>query len=329
MKDYVGETLHASVERGPLDDAGKLPLYLRGSYGLERWAIFGVPFAIATPRESLAVKTMAKNRDAMERALGVPVAFLLDEPTGYRAGRMLEAGLPFVAPDRQIYLPFLGVALSEGGGRPRKRRQAADALSPQAQRLALIMLYGRLDGASVTEAAEALGVAKMTASRAFDELEAVDPSLVGSEGHRRVLRPDGDRKALWQRLEPHLVSPVAREHRLGYVPDAGLSLGGMSALCAHSMLQDNPWPTFAATRAQERELGLPAGEQSAESVEIDEPACVVQVMRYEPISGTANAIDPLSAILSLSDDDKEDPRIAGEIENAMDRVLGGGDEGNR
>jgi|GEM_PF-5120493 len=33
MEHYVERTLHTAVERGPLDGAGRLPLYLRGSYG--------------------------------------------------------------------------------------------------------------------------------------------------------------------------------------------------------------------------------------------------------------------------------------------------------
>ena len=35
-------------------------------------------------------------------------------------------------------------------------------------------------------------------------------------------------------------SPVAREHRLGRVPDAEFPFGGVSALCELSMLQDDP-----------------------------------------------------------------------------------------
>ena len=42
-----------------------------------------------------------------------------------------------------------------------------------------------------------------------------------------------------------------------------------------------------------------------------------------------HAIDPLSAILSLSDYEKDDPRVAGEVENVINQVLGGADEGNR
>ena len=230
MREYVEKALHTRVDREPVDASG-LPLYLRGLYSLERWTAFGVPFAVASPVESPTVKTMAKHRDALEAALGTPVSFALEGATGYRVGRMLEAGLPFIAPDKQVYLPFLGIALSSGRSHARDRRQTdVGTFSPQAQRLALMALYGDTGGASVTQAADLLGAAKITASRAFDELAAADPSIVGIEGRRRVLRPGRDKMAMWHRLEPRMSSPVAREHRLGRVPDMDLPLGGISAL---------------------------------------------------------------------------------------------------
>ena len=45
---------------------------VRGLYSLERWTVFGVLLALASPLESQTVKTMAKHRDALEAALGVP-----------------------------------------------------------------------------------------------------------------------------------------------------------------------------------------------------------------------------------------------------------------
>lgn len=329
MREYVEKMLHTKIESKPVDASG-LPLYLRGLYSLERWIVFGVPFAVASPLENPAVKTMAKHRDALEVALEIPVAFALEDATGYRIGRMLEVGLPFVAPDRQVYLPFLGVSLNEGRVLSDARRQTrAEKLSPQAQRLALMALYGDFNGVSVTRAARLLGVAKMTASRAFDELEAADPPLIAVEGRRRVLQPGKDKKALWQRLEPRLSSPVAREYRLGYLPDADLPPGGISALCELSMLQDDPWSTLAATKEQERTLGLTADARPVGFGEPDGPACVVQVVRYEPVPAPGCAVDPLSAILSLPDDERNDPRVAGEIESILNQVLGGDDEGNR
>ena len=316
MREYVEKMLHTRVELGSVDVSG-LPLYLRGLYSFERWTAFGV-------------QTMAKHRNALETALGIPVAFALESATGYRVERMLEAGLPFVALGKQVYLPFLGIALNGDKGHAGDHKQVSvETLSPQAQRLAIMALYGDLEGTSVTQAANILAVAKMTASRAFDELAAVDPSIVVSEGRRRVLRPDRNKIALWRRLEPYMASPVAREHFLSRVPDVDLPTGGVSALCELSMLQDDPWPTFTATKAQERVLGLAAGARDAGFDESEEPACVVQVLRYEPEPAPGCAVDPLSAILSLPDDVRDDPRVAGEIEYVLNRVLGVDYEGNR
>ncbi|MGN0072676.1 MAG: hypothetical protein ACI36W_02620 [Coriobacteriales bacterium] len=325
MKSYVEDMLHTDVETQPMERFGELPLYLRGLFELERWGVFGVEFAMARPLENLAVKTLAKHRSTLEDALGIPVAFALDAAaTGYRLDRMVEAGLPFVADGRQVYLPFLGVALSKAGRTGTKRPSAAaEKLSPQAQRLALKVVYGKIGCLTVTQAAELLGVAKMTASRAFSELEAVNPSWVASEGRQRRLCLEGGMRGFWRQVEPHLPSPVVREHRLESIPEARLALGGMSAVCHHSMLADNPWPTFAITRAQEQELGLRDGEHLAGWDSWEQPACVVQVMRYEldSLAMGEEAIDPLSAVLSLTAEEREDPRVAGEIEIIMERVF--------
>ena len=310
--------------------ASKLPLYLKGLYSLERWTAFGVPFIVAHPLENPAVKTMAKHRDALEKALKIPVAFALEDATSYRAGRMIEAGLPFVVPNKQVYLPFLGIALADGKGHTHDRPQASvETFSPQAQRLALMTIYGNLDGVCVTQAAEMLGTAKMSASRAFDELAAVDSPLVATEGRRRVLRPGTDKLALWRRLKPHMSSPIAREYCLERMPNADLPLGGISALCELSMLQDNPWTTFAATKRQERDLRLASNTRYTSVDALDDPVCVVQVLRYDPIPRSGHVIDPLSAILSLTDDERDDPRVMGQIEDVIERVLGGKDAGNR
>ena len=329
MREFVEKMLHAKVECESVDVSG-LPLYLRGLYSFERWTAFGVPFAMAYPIESPTVKTMVKHRNTLEAALGIPVAFAFESATDYRVERMLDDGLAFVTLGRQVYLPFLGIALNGVKSHAASRQQASiETLSPQAQRLALAALYGDLDGTNVTQAATILSVAKMTASRAFDELAAVDPSIVATEGRRRVLRPERNKMALWRRLEPYMTSPVAREYRLAYMPDEDLPLGGISALCELSMLQDDPWPTFAATKTQERALGLATSMLDAGFDEPEEPACVVQALRYAPEPAPGYSVDPLSAILSLSADERDDPRVEGEIENILNRVLGSDYEGNR
>lgn len=89
MREFVEKMLHTRVEREHVDVSG-LPLYLRGLYSLERWTAFGVPFVMAFPIENATVKTMAKHRNTLETALGIPVAFALESATGYRVERISD-----------------------------------------------------------------------------------------------------------------------------------------------------------------------------------------------------------------------------------------------
>lgn len=107
--------LHTEVESARIDASD--PLYSKGLHSLERWTALGVPFIAARPLKSPAVKTMAEHRDALEKALKMPVTFTPDDITSYRVGRMIEAGLPFIASSKQMYFPFLGIALADGKGR--------------------------------------------------------------------------------------------------------------------------------------------------------------------------------------------------------------------
>lgn len=328
MRGYVQNTLHTHVECDTVNTP--LPLYLRGLYTLEKWVIFGIPFIMATSQENLAVKTMSKHRDVLEKALASPIAFAMNGATRYRIERMLQEGLPFVVKDSQIYLPFLGIAIEERKKRANPRpAMAVDKLSPQAQRLALAMLYSDFNGVSVSQAADLLGVTKMTSSRAYKELESINPLLVITEGRRRILQPGNDKAALWNQLQPHLSTPVLREYYLEYIPHLGLPLSGISALCDYSMLQDNTYPTLAATTVQERALGLSSSNRSSTPDDPVDAACKVQILRYELTPITGQAIDPLSAILSISDEEKEDPRIVGAIEDVLTGVFGDKYEGNR
>ena len=50
MREYVEKMLHTKSRASP--SMPRVPLYLRGLYSLERWIVFGVPFAVASPLET-------------------------------------------------------------------------------------------------------------------------------------------------------------------------------------------------------------------------------------------------------------------------------------
>ena len=324
MLEYVAKTLHVEITRHPLDSERSLPLYLGGLFDCEKWTALGTDFIVASPRESLAVKTLAKHEAKLRSIFSLPIAFGYDGTTEYRAARLVEAGLPFIANGKQIYLPFLGVALSKEHGRmPALKTPGAGKVSPQTQRFVLMAIYENLTNLNVTQAAELLGIAKITASRVFDELWTINPAWIATSGRTRRFVRDADRAAFWHKALSHLFNPAVREYRLNRIPADGerLPLSGISAVSHYSMLEDDPFPTFAVTKAQEQELGLRGGGL-ADWEQWDDPACAIQVMRYRLDSMDGAAIDPLSAILSLSEEDRGDPRVEGAIEDIVREVLG-------
>lgn len=319
MREYVEKVLHTRIDRRDVDLS--LPLYLKGLFRLEEWEALGTSFLVAYPQEALGVKALEGHAARLRAASGLPVAFAFGASNRYRVGRMVEEGVPFVVEGEQVYLPFMGVSLSKG---PRRLRIAPDVekVSVQTQRFVLKAIYRDWREIGVTQAAEALGVAKMTMTRTFDELESIEPGWVKREGRARLFRCDEGGGRIWEKARPHLFNPVVREYRLA--DDMGreraLPLGGLSALSEYTMIADDAHPTFAATKQQEREWGLrdrPAADKG------DAPGCIVQVMRYplDGPEGRARAIDPLSAVLSLSDDEREDPRTEGEVAVLLERVF--------
>jgi len=210
-------------------------------------------------------------------------------------------------------LPFLGVALSRSGMRD---IPSIEQLSFGTQKLLLTAIYSGWTKKALTEAAKALGTTKMSITRYFDELEALGLMLVKSEGKMRHFLWENSRRALWEATSPFLRNPVAQQYRLGEPIDIAFGkLGGMSALCYYSMLADIPYTIYAiskdAAKALEPNKLLLIPENEC-------PGMVVQVMQYNLAHHDTAAIDPLTAILSLTDAERSDPRV----EVAIEAVLG-------
>ena len=125
-------------------------------------------------------------------------------------------------------------------------------------------------------------------------------------------------------MAPHLFNPVVREYRLARFPAVGhLPLSGLSAIGRYAGLEEGPFPTFAITKAEEKELGLREGKGLAGWKEWDSPARIVHVMRYDLDSMSDFAIDPLSAILTLTDAELEDPKTGGAAADILEKLLAG------
>ena len=313
---YMEEALHIKTKVCDYTKQNELPLYLRNNYDFLAAIIQDIEFLLIYPKEQTNLTTIRKQANQLKKLTGLDCVLCLDNVRAYTKEKMLAEGIPFIIPGKQVYMPFLGVALSNSVAR---EILPVEKLSFGTQRLLLTAIYSSWTQTSLKEAANALGLTKMSISRCFDELQSVGLYLVKTIGKARYFSWSGNRRELWDTVAPFLRSPVKRQYCLGESIDIkGAKLGGISALCHYSMLADNPYNFYAVPKDTAKffvTAKLPL------IPETESPVMVIQVMQYDMDYTDAHAIDPLTAILSISEEDKADPRVEGAITKILGECL--------
>ncbi|MCL2153477.1 MAG: MarR family transcriptional regulator [Oscillospiraceae bacterium] len=314
--EYINETLHMEAEISEYDKANELPLYLRAGNNLYALSIQNAKCLLVRPKEKANLTDLRKQAARLKKLTGLESVLYLDSARVYTREKMLSEGIPFIIAGKQIYMPFLGVALTKNDSRDIPQ---VDAISFTTQKLLLMAIYQKWAEMTVTEAASVLGVSKMSVTRCFDELQAFDLNLIITKGKTRCFAWTDHRRALWDITLPYLRNPVYRQYRFGLpIELRDCRLGGISALCHYSMLADNPCTTYGVRKDIAKALEL----SKLEVIPPDEsPVMVVQVMRYNIDYLGNEAVDPLTAILSLSGSIKDDPRIEAAIEKVLEDCL--------
>ena len=313
---YIEETLHMSANVSAYERPDMLPLYLRNGYELFTMTVQNTSCLLALPKEQSNLTALRKQSGQLKKLTGLDCVLCLDDIRIYTKEKMLSEGIPFVIAGQQIYMPFFGVALSKNNVR---EIPDIENISFCTQRLLLTAIYSGWSKITLTETAKALGMSKMSVTRCFDELQSLELNLIKSERKTRQFIWNDSRRVLWETVLPFLRNPVAQQYRFGdKVKIENLKLGGLSALCHYSILADNSYTIYAVSKdyAKTLELGklpvIPTGEI---------PEMVVQVIRYDIDYKDGAAVDPLTAILTLTDKDKNDPRVEKAIEEILEECL--------
>jgi hypothetical protein len=314
---YLEQSLHIKVRARPLKAADDFPLYLKAAYDFSLAKIGDAECVVMAPKESVKLPVLKKQVRQAELSTGKVCVLWLEKMGRYAEQRLIAEGIPFFVSGGTIYLPFLGALLAPSKERAIKQ---TGQISFLAQRMLLTALYEGWESVTVSDAAKALGVTEMSASRAFDDVEAVLHPYVKRMGRKRIFTPGSRTGEYLEQIWPVLRDPVIAIYRMDDAHAAkGLRLCGMSAISRYSMLADNSYPTYGVTREQAKALPLVVPTVSTYE---DEPITLVMVLRYIINYGDGSAVDPISAILSLRGDDADDPRAEKVIEEIKRRLAG-------
>jgi hypothetical protein len=317
-EDYIEETLGISVQLNEWPEKRKLPLFLRQEFDFAETQILGRPVLIAAaiaPEHSAAA--VRKHFEVLQPKFDGELVYLRQQIDAYQRKRLIEQRVSFIVPGNQLYLPTFAIDLRDYF---RKAKTAKDKLSPLAQATYLYAIYhGDLLPLPLHRAAELLECSKMSMSRTFSELEALELVDVEKEGRSRDLRLKGPPFESWELARQCLRTPVRKRLRVFHdfpIPQRS-RIAGQPALAMETEITKGQDRTIAIGPTVEKAVRAELARFTTPSDE-SERSMTIELWRYDPcLLSTGTSVDRLSLYLSLE--------AAGDerVEAALDDLLKG------
>ena len=311
-ESYARDAFDAALNLEPVRPTG-LPFFILDRYRLWRADLFGRPCIFMAPdpeahREGFPELT--RHRAIVCNQLHADLAIFLFASLEPRQRRKLVADrAAFMVPGAQLFIPQMLLEFRDGRAPRPPLTRTPEQISPTAQLVVIAALLRReVDGENATALARQFGVATMSMTRAFDELQASGVADAHRVGRERTLHMKASGRELWHKVERLLQSPVRKvRHVLIPYPDRfpGV-IAGESALATYTAL--------AAPRIQAqavaaigwnrlvREQGLIESADYGEGEDI-------QIWTYDPaVFAEQMVVDQVSLYLSVRD--HADERVA-------------------
>jgi hypothetical protein len=321
LKNYLRKTLDLEVEIEPWVDYQKLPLLFRNQYDFYTCELLHARILLVLPKakNENTPAIIKKHIDSIMAVGGRETVYICEGMPAHNRNRLIKHKVSFVVPGNQIYLPTFGMDLREHIRDLRKPPRRT--FSPATQVVVLHAIYfgdGIADDVTPLELSKLLDYAKMTLTRAVDELEAASLVEVERQWKERRFKFPMRGKDLWEKARAFMRSPVKRTATVTELPEGTCSyLSGGSALSEYTMLAPPPHPTYAMTIGMWKNL-YPGWRDEPKHIPEDE-AVAVEIWHYPPLNaGRAGCVDPLSLLLSTGE--PADERMEAALEQLENEV---------
>lgn len=312
----------------PKQELGNLPMYVNEIYKLYRVTLGDFHFVLIEYKDAdaFSILQLEKHRELIQNQLNQKVVLLADDVSALYRKRLIEKGINFIVPGKQLFLPDFLMDLREGNQHA-GRKKKTEKLLPSAQFILLYHLLHKpineqIENDSFTQLALRFGYTKMAITKAVDNL--VYHELCKVEGTKeKYVRFNGDKNQLWHVALPLLVNPVYKRVYVNELPE-GMHLlqANESALPEYSDMNPSQQKYFAIEKGnffdlqKNRQLRNPNDQEGKYGLE---------VWKYKPeplahiLNNDVNVVDPLSLYLSLKDN--RDERIEMALEQISERFL--------
>lgn len=329
LVSYITDNFGLAVTIKPLpkQQADRLPIYTTEMYDLSTMTLLGDLFLLAELKRSneLSLLQVTKHLTTLQRALGKKVILLLQNLSAINRKRLIEKGVNFIVPGKQMYLPDLLIDLREHFADAR-RREKKETLLPSAQFLLIYHMLHRyeknwqLERHSFKEIAERTGYTAMAITKAVENLKYFE--LIEVTGQKeKFIRFRLERHQLWRTAEHNkiLINPVIKRVFVDAKPKDAFLYSNTSALPEYSEMNQGNQQFFAIDKNafylldKNNELINPNDHEGQYCLEVWKynPQKIVHELPFDMLP----VVDPLSLYLTIRDTKDE------RIEMALDQII--------
>ena len=139
MKEIIKKYFDVESKIIQLDKPRSLPVYLTNKRNFYEITIFELSFIAVelASNDETNIAALRKQYSKYLEVYSMPVAFIVNNISANQRNALMRSAIPFIAPPRQIYLPFLGVVLNN---RFETKPKEEEYMMPATQSLFLYLL---------------------------------------------------------------------------------------------------------------------------------------------------------------------------------------------
>lgn len=246
---YLGSALGIEVKLKKWNGQD-LPFFMRELYTFYEISLLGKPCVVLVPRgnDEISSGALVKHYKQLQAQWAGLCIYARATISSYNRRRLIEHRVPFVVPNNQMYLPDMGIDLTEHF---RKERASIKILSPPTQTVIIYALFHSKTTFLPSELAKELHYTRMTMTRALDELKFLGIGEISQHGKERRLSFRQNKTDFWKLVKPLLYNPVKKrvwlrqnDNSKKMIEKWGV-ISGMTALAHCSMLNPPMHPMYA------------------------------------------------------------------------------------
>ena len=315
MEKTLKEVFHLNPEIKRKNGKFGLPFYLTAGKEFYDVRIENVGFCVVALKnmENTDIRKLRHDMSLYEEAFGGNVACCISDLPKRKREALLKAGISFIVPPCQVYLPFLGIALQDR--LPERKTLTTERMSPLEQQLFLFLVYHGQEHKKA-DLAEILQVTRAAISKVTAALRSKMLIKERRQGKEVYVSLSGLPRACYVEARKWMINPIKRIAYCRNVNACAVFLkAGESALSDLSMLSS---PEREVRACYEKDERLASLELLDDDRWVDENDLTqLELWKYDPgVLAGNHMVDVIS--LELSMENVTDERVQGEMQAVME-----------